>query len=156
MWRWTGFNMGLDLIVTFDNYTLTLKRNHSSTTTNEHEAVLSMLKSRKIYYKVTVASYNDQKQVRTSETTSSKPTNNIFSASPSQPTYMLSTELQSTSIKKNGHHLLLKMDKEKVTFPLLLSFSFLATTPPNDPAPSDGDDGNNAAELPIEMMQAQA
>merc|ERR1719348_511509 len=26
MWRWTGFNMGLDLIITFDDYTISLKR----------------------------------------------------------------------------------------------------------------------------------
>ena len=26
MWRWTGFNMGLDLIVTYDNGNLSLKR----------------------------------------------------------------------------------------------------------------------------------
>ncbi len=27
MWRWTGFNLGLDLIVTYDRHCLSLKRN---------------------------------------------------------------------------------------------------------------------------------
>lgn len=127
MWRWTGFNMGLDLIVTFDNFTLTLKRNHSSTSTNEHEAMLSMQKKRKLYYKVNVAALNDQKQT----------------------TYMARTGLHSASLNKNGHHMLLKLDKEKATFPLLLSFNFLVTTP--TAATSDGGE-----EVPIEEVQAQA
>ena len=42
MWRWTGFNMGLDLIVTFDDWHLSIKRSlNSSGSANEHEAVLS-------------------------------------------------------------------------------------------------------------------
>jgi hypothetical protein len=64
MWRWTGFNMGVDLIVTFDNWNLSLKRSLSSTGSNEHEALLSNHKKRHISYRVTVYSLNEQKQVR--------------------------------------------------------------------------------------------
>ena len=64
MWRWTGFNMGVDLIVTFDNWNLSLKRSLSSTGSNEHEALLSNHKKRHISYRVTVYSLNDQKQVK--------------------------------------------------------------------------------------------
>ena len=52
MWRWTGFNMGLDLIVTFDDWHLSIKRSlNSSGSANEHEAVLSNHKKRHIYYR---------------------------------------------------------------------------------------------------------
>ena len=63
MWRWTGFHMGLDLIVSFDNFTLTLKRNQSGSSANEHEALLSNNKKRIVMYRVTAASTNEQKQV---------------------------------------------------------------------------------------------
>ena len=65
MWRWTGFNQGLDLIVTFDHFTLTLKRNHGGgQTTSEHEALMDTHKKRSVAYRVTVVSLNEQKQVR--------------------------------------------------------------------------------------------
>lgn len=63
MWRWTGFHMGVDLIVTFDNHTLTLKRNMTSTASNDHEAMLANHKKRSVLYRVRVASVNEQKQV---------------------------------------------------------------------------------------------
>ena len=63
MWRWTGFNMGVDLIVTFDNWNLTMKRSLGSTGSQEHEALLSNHKKRHISYRVSVYSLNDQKQV---------------------------------------------------------------------------------------------
>ncbi|XP_023346472.1 germ cell-less protein-like 1 isoform X2 [Eurytemora carolleeae] len=58
MWRWTGFNSGMDLIITYENYRLTLKRSGLS----DHEALLSNHGSRNISYRVTVLSLNDQKQ----------------------------------------------------------------------------------------------
>ena len=42
MWRWTGFHMGMDLVITYDNHVITIKRNHSS----DHEAVLASTKKR--------------------------------------------------------------------------------------------------------------
>ncbi len=72
MWRWTGFNMGLDLIVTYDRHSLAIRRNQGNTLGSsgsgnnvaEHEALMSTHKKRNIKYRVTVASLNEQKQVR--------------------------------------------------------------------------------------------
>ncbi len=64
MWRWTGFNMGLDLIVTYDKLSLTLKRSQTTNLVHEHEALMSTHKKRHVMYRVTVASVNEQKQVR--------------------------------------------------------------------------------------------
>ena len=55
--------MGLDLLVNFDNFSLSLKRNQNGPSASEHEALLSNHKKRHIYYKVTVASLNEQNQV---------------------------------------------------------------------------------------------
>ena len=63
MWRWTGFNMGLDLIITFDDYTISLKRSLTASGNVEHEALLSNHKKRHIFYRVCVVSLNSQKQV---------------------------------------------------------------------------------------------
>ena len=72
MWRWTGFNMGLDLIVTYDNFTLSLRRNQvqytNSNTNNEHNALLSTHAKRNVWYKVKAACLNEQKQVNIQRT----------------------------------------------------------------------------------------
>ena len=117
MWRWTGFNMGLDLIVTYDNGNLSLKRNLNSgsgasgsgtvSTNGEHEALLSNHKKRHVYFRVSVASLNEQKQV----------------------IYHATSEIQSVSLSKNTSHQMLKIDTNKATFPLLLSFNFAVSTP---------------------------
>ena len=117
MWRWTGFNMGLDLIVTYDNGSLSLKRNlsNASTTTGngvggangEHEALLSNHKKRHVYFRVSVASLNEQKQV----------------------VYRCTSDIQSVSLSRNNSHQMLRIDTAKATFPLLLSFSFAVSTP---------------------------
>lgn len=44
VWRWTGFNMGLDLIWSCSTHTLRVKRNHHT----EHEVMLSMQSRRHI------------------------------------------------------------------------------------------------------------
>ena len=67
--RWTGFGMGLDLIVTYNMGYISLKRNLGTSASSaaggggEHEALLSNHKKRHVFYRVTVVSLNDQKQV---------------------------------------------------------------------------------------------
>ena len=107
MWRWTGFNMGLDLIVTFDNYSISLKRSLNTSGNVEHEALLSNHKKRHLYYRVSVVSLNGQKQA----------------------VYQASSGIKSVTLNKNQTHEMLKVDKKKASFPLLLSFNFAVTTP---------------------------
>jgi len=103
VWRWTGFNSGLDLIVTYDNYKLTLKRNIVS----DHEALTATHKKRHVSYRVTVASMNEQKQ----------------------PTYQETSGIKQASLGKNESVTMLELDSSKTVFPLLLSFNFCVTTP---------------------------
>jgi len=103
MWRWTGFNSGLDLIVSYEHYRITIKRN----TLNDHTAILSNHQTRNITYRVTVVSLNDQKQKIYEETSGIK-----------QKSLALG---QTTE--------LLLLDPVLTVFPLYLSFSFVVSSP---------------------------
>ena len=101
--------MGLDLIVTYNLGFISLKRNlgTASSTGGEHEALLSNHKKRHVFYRVTVVSLNEQKQV----------------------TYKATSDVQSISMSRNSSHEILKIDTNKAKFPLLLSFNFVVNTP---------------------------
>ncbi len=101
--------MGLDLIVTFDNYTVSLKRSLSSSSNVEHEALLANHKKRHIFYRLSVVSLNSQKQV----------------------IYKAETSIEPITLSRNQSHEILHIDKKKATFPMLLSFNFAVTTPLN-------------------------
>ena len=118
MWRWTGFNSGLDLIVTYDSFRLTLKRNIAT----DHEALTSTHKKRHVSYRymvsvkiimyiqlhrVTVVSMNDQKQ----------------------PIYRETSGIKQASLGKNEMVTMLELDPVMTVFPLLLSFNFCVSTP---------------------------
>jgi len=103
MWRWTGFNSGLDLIVTYDSFRLTLKRNIAS----DHEALASTHKKRHVAYRVTVCSMNEQKQ----------------------PVYRECSGIKQASLGKNEMVTMLDLDPVVTVFPLLLSFNFCVSTP---------------------------
>jgi len=103
MWRWTGFNSGLDLIVTYDSFKLTLKRNIAS----DHEALTSTHKKRHVSYRVTVCSMNSQKQ----------------------PIYRECSGIKQASLGKNEMVTMLELNPLLTVFPLLLSFNFCVSTP---------------------------
>lgn len=103
MWRWTGFNAGLDLIVTYDNYKLTLKRSNLP----DHEALVSTHRNRHIAYRVMVLSVNDQKQ----------------------PIYQEGTGITEVTLSDNEVVTVLELDPVQAVFPLSLSFNFCVVTP---------------------------
>ncbi|KAL7637917.1 UNVERIFIED_CONTAM: hypothetical protein RMT77_011530 [Armadillidium vulgare] len=101
-WRWTGYNFGLDLIMTHDNGVFKLKRNNRV----ENFANINNHPKRQIMYRLTVASLNDQRQV----------------------VYSKSTGIHSVSLSKNEEIRLMTIDIE-VKYPLILSANFLIVTP---------------------------
>ena len=136
MWRWTGFNMGLDLIVIYDRHCISLKRNqgHLSESTgnalgnvNEHEALMATHKKRGVMLRVAVASVNEQKQI----------------------TYFQSTDIKTVNLGRNSTEVVLKLKPEEAKFPLLLSFNFMVTMPANE------DDSEEEEEVSVEEVQAQ-
>ncbi|KAK6635258.1 hypothetical protein RUM43_007861 [Polyplax serrata] len=66
MWRWTGFYSGLDLVWTFKNHCIKVRRNHRS---NDVGSMLSMAKRRYIVCRFTVAKLNNQRQIEYIEKT---------------------------------------------------------------------------------------
>ena len=119
IWRWTGFNSGLDLIITYDNYRLTMKVSGIFTQNVgiyryyfqrnlavDHEALTSTHKKRHVAYRVTVVSLNDQKQTIYKETSG----------------------IKQASLGKNESCVMLELDPVKTVFPLLLSFNFCVST----------------------------
>ena len=136
MWRWTGFNMGLDLIVTFDDWHLSIKRSlNSSGSANEHEAVLSNHKKRHIYYRARyvsswsflISSYfiKLKRMIFFSWNHFLSLFSSVFSLNAQkQVSYEVNSGVQSISLGRNASHEMLKIDKTKATFPLILSFNF--------------------------------
>ncbi len=134
MWRWTGFNMGLDLIITYDNGNLSVKRSLQPSGSTEHDALLSNHPKRHFNYKVIVASLNDQKQVA----------------------YEANSGVKSVTLGKNGKTNLLKIDTSKAAFPLLLSFSFAVTTPLQDQDDLDDEDEEEVPHVEQEVEDVPA
>jgi len=120
IWRWTGFNSGLDLIITYDNYRLTMKRNIAV----DHEALTSTHKKRHVAYRVTVVSLNEQKQTIYKETSG----------------------IKQASLGKNDSCVMLEMDPVMTVFPLLLSFNFCVSTPLISPNLREDEDEVNQVE----------
>ena len=46
-----------------------------------------------------------------------------------QVTYRATSDIQSVSLNRNTSHQMLRIDTDKATFPLLLSFNFAVSTP---------------------------
>ncbi|GLG96519.1 Protein germ cell-less [Gryllus bimaculatus] len=117
VWRWTGFNFGLDLVWTCDGRVLKVKRNQRS----DSEVMLSMQQRRHFMFRITLASLDEQRQIKQTQSTGTK----------------------SMSFFKNEEVVLLVLDSE-LTFPILVSVNLLTTCPiaslqdspcPHAPAP---------------------
>ncbi|XP_037032912.1 protein germ cell-less [Bradysia coprophila] len=101
-WRWTGFNFGLDLILITDARTLSIKRHQRP----EYERLLSMQTKRQFLLRITIASLNDQRQAKHTQT----------------------TDIQCLSLEKNQETTLIFMDQE-LTYPLYISVNLLVVSP---------------------------
>ncbi|XP_071536437.1 protein germ cell-less [Panulirus ornatus] len=121
IWRWTGYNFGLDLVMTHDGASLRLKRNHRT----ENIATIAQPTRRNIMYRVTVASLDEQNQV----------------------VYTKTTGVQSVSLAKNEEIRVMLLDPE-VKYPLLLSANFLITTNHQLPVQPTGTSTVTAVGLP--------
>ncbi|XP_064636179.1 germ cell-less protein-like 1 [Lineus longissimus] len=102
-WRWTGFNYGIDLLVTFANKLLLFKRNTHS---QSYSMSLSLQQTRNIMFRVSVASFD------------------LFG----QPTYLKSSGIMRLSLGKDEEAVIMAVDRH-VTFPLHVSVNILYFTP---------------------------
>lgn len=111
-WRWTGFNYGIDILVSCLNHRILLKRNTPSG--NCHSIVAHQLQKH-IVYQLTVTAASE--------------------ANDKQPSYSSTTGIKHLSLRKDEEVCILTVDR-KVSFPLYISCNFLLYTP--EPPTSQG------------------
>ncbi|KAL1517798.1 hypothetical protein ABEB36_001522 [Hypothenemus hampei] len=102
VWRWTGFNFGMDLLMIADENTVSIKRNHRS----EFEQLLSFQTTRHVAIRVTVAQLNEQKQI----------------------IYTKQSEIKKVSLWKGQEAVIMTFDGN-LEYPLILSANILYITP---------------------------
>ncbi|EEC02292.1 conserved hypothetical protein, partial [Ixodes scapularis] len=118
IWRWTGYNFGVDLIVTYQGRSIKFRRNDRSEPDVLRSAVVGG--RRHLLYRLAV-----------------------FSVGPNGDAHPLaSTGLRSATLARNAETKVLTIEKE-FKFPLIISANFLVTTPLSTSAASEA----TAAEL---------
>lgn len=103
-WRWTGFNFGVDLLVTFTNRLIILRRN---TGTHPVTASVSFQNSRNIMFRIRVVSFDSQGQIL----------------------YQKTGELTPLSLHKDEEIVVLNIDRH-APFPMQIGVNVLCVTPP--------------------------
>nr|XP_054773140.1 germ cell-less protein-like 1 [Lytechinus pictus] len=103
-WRWTGFNFGVDLLVTFTNRLIILRRN---TGTHPVTASVSLQNSRNIMFRIRVISYDSQGQIL----------------------YQKLSELTPLSLHKDEEIVVLNIDRH-APFPMQIGVNVMCVTPP--------------------------
>ncbi|XP_033119647.1 germ cell-less protein-like 1 [Anneissia japonica] len=105
-WRWTGFNYGVDLLVTFCKRQVIFKRN---TNTHPVSNSVSLQPNRKVMFQVSVTSYNSQGHSK----------------------YTKSSGLQYLDLKKDEEVVVLEMDSV-AEYPIQISVYYLCYSLPMD------------------------
>ncbi|XP_069773557.1 germ cell-less protein-like 1 [Narcine bancroftii] len=103
-WRWTGFNFGFDLLVTYTNRFIIFKRNTLSHPCN---GAVSLLPRRSIAYRIRLASFDSNGKV----------------------TYSRTAGYQVLSLEKDQEQIVLNLDSRLLMFPLYICCNFLYTSP---------------------------
>ncbi|KAJ8022668.1 Germ cell-less protein-like 1 [Holothuria leucospilota] len=102
-WRWTGFNFGVDLLVTYANKLLVVKRNN---TTHQVSSSISMQSHRSIMIRIHVVSFDSQGRV-------------LYEEKGNIENYSLSKDEERVLIGLNRH----------VKYPFQIAVNVLAVTP---------------------------
>lgn len=105
IWRWTGFNYGVDLIMIADDKSLSVKRSHRP----EYEQLLSLQTVRHVTIRVIVVTLNEQRQISNYK----------------------SSDIRNLALTKSEEVTLITFDKE-MKFPLYVAANILFVTPPTN------------------------
>lgn len=105
-WRWTGFNYGVDILVTVTNRLLLIKRNCSGMNC---AGSVSQTNNRRFLYRISVASFDNKGQTK----------------------YFKSTGIKSASLGRDEETAVLSIERN-VKFPVHVSANFLFFTPISD------------------------
>ncbi|KAM3659411.1 germ cell-less protein-like 1 [Ammospiza maritima maritima] len=103
-WRWTGFNFGLDLLVTYTNRYIIFKRN---TLNQPCSGSVSLQPRRSIAFRLRLASFDCSGKMICSRTTG----------------------YQILTLEKDQEQIVMNLDSRLLTFPLYICCNFLYTSP---------------------------
>uniref|UniRef100_A0A8B9GHY3 BTB domain-containing protein n=1 Tax=Amazona collaria TaxID=241587 RepID=A0A8B9GHY3_9PSIT len=103
-WRWTGFNFGFDLLVTYTNSCITFKRN---TLSQPCSGSVSLQPRRRIAFRLHLASFDSTGRV----------------------TRGVTTGYQILSFEKDQEEVVMYLDSRLLIFPLYICCNFLYTSP---------------------------
>ncbi|XP_036385433.1 germ cell-less protein-like 1 [Megalops cyprinoides] len=105
-WRWTGFNFGFDLLVTYTNRFIVFKRN---TLSQPCGGSVSLQPRRHIAYRLRLASFDASGKLVCSR----------------------STGYQLLTLEKDQEYVVMNLDSRLLAFPLYVCCNFLYTSPPS-------------------------
>ncbi|NXP79218.1 GMCL1 protein, partial [Ramphastos sulfuratus] len=103
-WRWTGFNFGFDLLVTYTNRYIIFKRN---TLNQPCSGTVSLQPRRSIAFRLRLASFDSSGKVICSRTTG----------------------YQILTLEKDQEQVVMNLDSRLLLFPLYICCNFLYTSP---------------------------
>ncbi|XP_051540113.1 germ cell-less protein-like 1 isoform X2 [Myxocyprinus asiaticus] len=106
-WRWTGFNYGFDLLVTYTNRFIIFKRN---TLSQPCGGAVSLQPRRHLAYRLRLASFDQNGKVVCSR----------------------STGYQLVTLEKDQEYVVMNLDSRLLSFPLYVCCNFLYTSPSNE------------------------
>ncbi|XP_030057754.1 germ cell-less protein-like 1 isoform X2 [Microcaecilia unicolor] len=115
-WRWTGFNFGFDLLVTYTNRYIIFKRN---TLNQPCSGSVSLQPRRNIAFRLRLASFDSNGKVICSRTSG----------------------YQILSLEKDQEQVVMNLDSRLLVFPLYICCNFLCTSPERR-MESDGQTGS--------------
>uniref|UniRef100_A0A1A8CEJ6 Germ cell-less homolog 1 n=1 Tax=Nothobranchius kadleci TaxID=1051664 RepID=A0A1A8CEJ6_NOTKA len=118
-WRWTGFNFGFDLLVTYTNRFIVFKRN---TLSQPCGGAVSLQPRRHLAYRLRLASFDSRGKLVCSR----------------------STGYQLLTLEKDQEYVVMNLDSRLLSFPLYVCCNFLYTSPPSDHRPDSSEQSSAA------------
>uniref|UniRef100_A0AAX7VCC2 BTB domain-containing protein n=1 Tax=Astatotilapia calliptera TaxID=8154 RepID=A0AAX7VCC2_ASTCA len=118
-WRWTGFNFGFDLLVTYTNRFIVFKRN---TLSQPCGGAVSLQARRHLAYRLRLASFDSRGKLVCSR----------------------STGYQLLTLEKDQEYVVMNLDSRLLSFPLYVCCNFLYTSPQSDHRPDSSDKDRSA------------
>uniref|UniRef100_A0A665UZ37 BTB domain-containing protein n=1 Tax=Echeneis naucrates TaxID=173247 RepID=A0A665UZ37_ECHNA len=113
-WRWTGFNFGFDLLVTYTNRFIVFKRN---TLSQPCGGAVSLQLRRHLAYRLRLASFDSRGKLVCSR----------------------STGYQLLTLEKDQEYVVMNLDSRLLSFPLYVCCNFLYTSPQSDNRPDSSE-----------------
>ncbi|KAM9793911.1 germ cell-less protein-like 1 [Syngnathus typhle] len=121
-WRWTGFNFGFDLLVTYTNRFIIFKRN---TLSQPCGGAVSLQPRRHLAYRLRLASFDNHGKLVCSR----------------------STGYQLLTLEKDQEYVVMNLDSRLLSFPLYVCCNFLYTSPCVDHRPDPSEQEGSARSI---------